>query len=131
MKFPARKDYFQPQKQNHCDPVFGSISSVIHRKGYVLNGRPNTASAINTTVNTLRPRQNVRRFPDVILEWIFVNENAWITIKISLFVPRGPNNIIPALVQIMAWRQPGDKASSEPMMTQVIDVYMHLSASLN
>ena len=40
----------------------------------------------------------------------FLNENLWIMIKISLkFLPKGPNNNIPALVQIMAWRQPGDK----------------------
>ena len=40
-----------------------------------------------------------------------------ISIKISLkFDPKGPNNNIPALVQIMAWRRPGDKPLSEPMM---------------
>ena len=34
---------------------------------------------------------------------IFLNENIWISIKISLkFVPKGPINNIPALVQIMA-----------------------------
>ena len=36
-------------------------------------------------------------------------------LQISLkFVPSGPINKIPALVQIMAWRRPGDKLSSEP-----------------
>ena len=45
------------------------------------------------------------------------NENIWISIKISpKFVPKGPINNIPALVQIMAWRRPGDKPLSEPMM---------------
>ena len=35
---------------------------------------------------------------------IFLNENVWISIKISLkFVHQGPINDIPALVQIMAW----------------------------
>ena len=44
------------------------------------------------------------------LKRIFLNENVWISISISLqFVPRGPINNIPALVQIMAWRRPGDK----------------------
>ena len=70
-----------------------------------------------TTVKTLRPRQNGRRFPDDIFKCIFVNKNVWISIKISLkFVPKGPINNIPALVQIMAWRRPGDKPLSEPMM---------------
>ena len=68
-------------------------------------------------VNTLRPRQNGRHFADDIYKWIFLNENVWIPIKISLkFVPRGPINNIPALVQIMAWRRSGDKPLSEPIM---------------
>ena len=71
-------------------------------------------------VNTLRPRQNGRHFPDDIFKCIFLNENIWISIKISLkFVPKGPINNIPALVQIMAWRRPGDKPSSEPMMVNL------------
>ena len=66
---------------------------------------------------TLRPRQNGRHFADDIFKCIFVNENVWIPIKISLkFVPKGPINNIPALVQIMAWRRAGDKPLSEPMM---------------
>ena len=70
-----------------------------------------------SNVNTLRPRQNGRHFPDDILKCIFLNENVWISIKISLkFVFKGPVSNIPALVQIMAWRQPGDKPLSEPMM---------------
>ena len=71
-------------------------------------------------VNTLRPRQDGRHFADDIFKCIFVNENLWIPIKISLkFVPKGPINNIPALVQIMAWRRPGDKPLSEPMMVRL------------
>ena len=67
--------------------------------------------------NTLRPRQNGRHFADDIFKCIFLNENVWISIKISLkFVPKGPINDIPTLVQIMALRRPGDKPLSEPMM---------------
>ena len=67
--------------------------------------------------NTLRPRQDGRHFPDDIFKCIFVNENLWISINISLkIVPKGPINHIPAMVQIMAWRRPGDKPLSEPMM---------------
>ena len=32
------------------------------------------------------------------------------------FVPKGPINNIPALFQVIAWRRPGDKPLSEPMM---------------
>ena len=70
-----------------------------------------------TLFNTLRPRQNGRRFADDTFKRIFLNENVWISITISLkFVPKGPINNIPALVQIMAWHQPGDKPLSEPML---------------
>ena len=77
-----------------------------------------------TPVNTLRPRQSERHLADDIFKCIFVNENVWIPIKISLkFVPKGPINNIPALVQIMAWRRPGDKPLSEPMMARLL---MHI-----
>ena len=51
----------------------------------------------------------------------FLNENIWIPIKFSLkFVPKGPIHNIPALVQIMAWRRPGDKPFSEPMLVSLL-----------
>ena len=65
--------------------------------------------------NTLRPRQNGRYFAEDIFKCIFLNENAWISLKISLNIP--------ALVQIMAWRRPGDKPLSEPMMVSLL---MHI-----
>ena len=67
--------------------------------------------------NTLRPRQNGRHFPDDIFKCIFLNEYVWILIKISpiFFLKVRVNNIL-ALVQITAWRRPGDKPLSEPMM---------------
>ena len=58
---------------------------------------------------------------DNTLKHKFVNENILISIKISLkFVSKGPINNIPALVQIMAWRWPGDKPLSEPMMVRLL-----------
>ena len=69
------------------------------------------------SVNTLRPRQNGRRFPDDIFRCIFLNENVWISLHISLkYVPKLRINNIPALVRIMAWRRPGNKPLSEPMI---------------
>ena len=80
--------------------------------------RPITA---NGSIDTLRPRQNGRRFADDTYERFFLNENARISIKISLkFVPKGPINNNPALVQIMAWRRSGDKPLSEPMMASLL-----------
>ena len=61
-------------------------------------------------------------------ECILVNENVWILIKMSLkFVPKGPINHNPALVQIMALRRPGDKPLSEPRMEKLL---MHLCITL-
>ena len=72
-------------------------------------------------INTLRPRQNGRHFADDILNCIFLNENVWISFKISLkFVPKGLINNIASLVQIMAWRRPGAKPLSEPMMVSLL-----------
>ena len=72
------------------------------------------------SISSLRPRQNGRHFADDVFKCIFLNENVWISLKISLkFVPKGPINNIPALVQIMAWRRPGDKPLSEPMMVSL------------
>ena len=72
-------------------------------------------------LNTLRPRQNGCHCADDTFNRIFVNENVRISIKFSLkFVPEGPINNIPALVQIMAWRRPGDKPLSEPVMVSLL-----------
>ena len=71
--------------------------------------------------NKLRARQNGQLFPDDISKCIFMNEGVSITIKISLrFIPKGPINNIRALVQIMAWRRPGDRPLSEPMMVNLL-----------
>ena len=72
------------------------------------------------SINTLRPRQNGRRFADDTFKYIFLDENVIISAKTSLkFVTKGPINNIPALVQIMAWRRPGAKPLSEPMMVRL------------
>ena len=76
---------------------------------------------VSPQLNTLRPRQNGRHFADDIFKCIFLNENAWISLKISLkFVTKVQINDIPSLVQIMARRRPGDKPLSEPMMVSLL-----------
>ena len=80
---------------------------------------PTMTAERHAPFNTLRPRHNGRHFPDDILKCIFRTEDVWIPITISLkFVPKGPINNIPALVQIMAWRRPGGKPLSEPVMVR-------------
>ena len=71
-------------------------------------------------LNTLRPTRNRQQFNYSILIRIFFNESVWISIKISLkFVRKGPTNNIAALVQIIAWRRPGDKLLFEPVMVSL------------
>ena len=115
-----------------------SFPRVISDHGYLLSRWPEEQSRIHVdheplcylTVtwrnesgsyfNTLRPRWNEQHFADDIFKRTFLNENVWISIKISLkFVPKSPFNNIPALVQIMAWRRSGDKPLSEPMMVSL------------
>ena len=75
-------------------------------------------------LHTLRPRQNGCHFTDDTFKCISLNENAWISLKISLkFVPKVRMNNIPALVQIMAWRWPGEKPLSEAM---IVRLWMHI-----
>ena len=97
--------------ETFCDPfspIFTKVASQL------------TSETIRIALNTLRPRQNGRRFANDIFKCIFMYQNVWISIKISLkFVPKGPISNIPALVQIMAWRRPGDKPLSEPMMVRL------------
>ena len=70
---------------------------------------------------SLRPKQNGCHFADDCYKCIFLNENVQISNKISLkFVPEGQMNNIPALVQIMAWRRPGNKPLSEPMVFSLL-----------
>ena len=69
---------------------------------------------------------------DAIFQATYSTVFSWLKmyeLKISLKnVPKGPINNIPSLVQIMAWRRPGDKSLSEPMMGSVVyDTYPYPS----
>ena len=80
------------------------------------------------TIDTLRLRQNGHHFADDIYKCTFLNENVWISLTISLkFVPKFLITNIPALVQIMAWRHPGNKPLSGPMM---VSSSMHICVTL-
>ena len=80
------------------------------------------------------PREILRKRPPFrrrSFKCIFFDENIRISINISLkFVPKGQISNIPALVQIMAWRRPGHKPLSEPMMVRLL-TYMCHAASIS
>ena len=99
----------------HLSELYMSISR--------LKQLANLAYLSHPLTHTLRPRKNRCYFTDDIFNFkciffIFLIENVWIPIKISLkIVPKGPIINIPTLDQIMAWRCPGDKPLSEPKVT--------------
>ena len=102
----------------------GLSTKMVHTGIFYPGGRLNIKTSSyqyrDPHVNTLRARQNVRHFADDTYKSIFLNDNIRILIKVSLKpVTTGPFIIIPALVQIMAWRQPGEKPLSETMMVRL------------
>ena len=91
------------------------ISGFTHKGSAMLKAHP-----CHDIIFYLQPRQNGCHFPDDSFKCIFLNENVWIYSKFSLkFVPNGSINNIPTLVQIMAWRRPGDKPLSESTMVSL------------
>ena len=65
-----------------------------------------------------------RHFQMDFLEWKCMNFDKK---NSSKFVPMGPINNIPVLVQIMAWRRQGDKPLSEPM---TVSLLTHIGVTL-
>ena len=77
-------------------------------------------------INSSPPGQNGRHFSDDTFRW--PNGKFCILIEISLkFVPKGPLDNNPALVQIMAWRRVGDNPLS---LTNADPIYWRIYASL-
>ena len=119
---------FRPENKDHCRSFYGipvyiqNDKTGQHLERYILIKLLQHITHLWSELqrmyclNSLRPRQNGRHFPDDIFKWIFGSE-----IKISLkFVSKGLINHIPALVQIIAWHRPGDKPLSEPMMVSLL-----------
>ena len=73
---------------------------------------------VGTHLNTLR--QNGRYFADDIFISIFLNENVWISLKISLqFVHQVRIGSISLVVNVMAWHRTGDEPLSESRMASL------------
>ena len=87
-----------------------------------ISAKPDTLLDLTFSfINTLRQRQHGCHFADDTFKSIFLNENVRILIKILLkFVAKGSINNIPALVQVMAWRRPGNKPLPEPVMVRLL-----------
>ena len=114
MGFVTDSDGFNPQ---HAELLWGKMNICLHFKRFPTT----TTMYFCDGVNTLNPRQHERHLPNDIFKYIFLNENVWISIKMSWnFVSNGSTNNISVLIQIMAWHRPGDKALSEPMMVSLL-----------
>ena len=85
-------------------------------KYYSITPAQSCVMSQHTDAETTWPPFSRRHSQMHFLEWKYI----WISLTISLkIVPNGPINNILALVQIMAWRRPGDKPLSEPMMDRL------------
>ena len=92
---------------------------------YEYDIKESNVNMYHTILYSSPPEQNGRHFADDTFKCIFMNENLCTLIQISLqFVPKGPIDNIPALVQVMACRLFGAKPLPEPMLTQFTEAYM-------
>ena len=96
--------------------IHQDIRSFVSKPWHVAGAQ---AALHDTLLNSSPLDKMATNLADDIFNRIFLNENVWILIKISLkFVPRDTIDNIPPLVQIMAWRRPGEKPLSEPMVVR-------------
>ena len=108
-----------------------TIDDPAHCNKYVKGLRRDMGNAKHQYIYHIEAETKCPSFPRWLFKCIFLNENVWNSIKISLeLIPEGPINSMPALVQIMAWRRTGDKTLSEPMMVS-LPTHMRHSASMS
>ena len=109
----VRKLIFTPKRTNKLLVLY----SVYHVCQWLCHQSSHDINQQGSSLNTSRLRQDGSHFPDDSFQCVFLNENVWILIKISLkFVPQSQINNIPALDQIMACSRQGNKLLSEPIM---------------
>ena len=159
-KVNGRSDVGGIQNNHHNDVIMDAIASKITSLTIVYStdysdadhGKHQTSASLAFVWETHRGPVNSphkgpvtrRMFPfdDVIMlthlpsddtfKYIFLNENVLISIKFhcSLF-PNGTIINLPALIRKMAWRPPGDKPLSEPVLDRFTDAYMPHKGELN
>ena len=112
-----------PWNHNHKAHITGEVC--LDRERWTQTYTNNQLEEDRNHLTHLPLEKNGTILVDNIFKCIFLNENDIIAIQISLkLVPRRPINNKSALVQVMVWRQTGDKQFPEPMLTQFIDAYM-------
>ena len=110
--------------QNTCIQIVSLIAKISTEKGYFVIFLIDLDHNMPSRCHGCDVRGGGCCGADDIFKCIFMNENAWISLKISLKIdPKIQINNIPALVQIMAWHRPGDKPLSELTMVSLL---MHI-----
>ena len=83
------------------------------------------SSSLWRRCDDIEAETTLQTFPRRYFKCTYLNENVWISLKISLaFVSKLRINNIPALFQIMAWRRPGHKPFSETMVASFFYAYI-------
>ena len=115
----------------HIQSVYSKQAGIIDTKtNEMIFNSPRYLSYVECTRN--KPQWNLNQNTKIFihqmhLKWRLQSGGHFIYLSIQLslqFVPQGPIDNNPPLVQIMAWRQTDDKPLSEPMMAQISDAYM-------
>ena len=120
--------YFRKQHStNYVEQLHNSFRQIKKKTGHVrlqvitTSDHENDTFCMEILINTLRLRQNGWHVPDNIFKCIFFNKNVPVSLTILLkFYPNVQINNISALVQMIAWCQPGNKPLSEPMMFSLL-----------
>ena len=116
----ARRSRATPVYFCECHDSSIIVTCAKFRCGWIAR-MPTTVKFDLGCLNTLTPRHNYRHFTDDIFKCFFLNENVWISLRMSLkLLLKIRINNIPALLQIIVWRWLGDKPLSELMMVKLL-----------
>ena len=94
-----------------------SIVTWMFAREFITNRHPVADGRTDNWTDRWMDRRSETNIPPPTTSLLY-NYEFWLRFHWNLF-PRGPINNIPALVQIMAWHQPGDKPLSEQMMVSL------------
>ena len=121
---PHKNDVTALFEFNFCNHVLISIH-------WYIAGCPNTHGIVKDTI-TVRPRQNGHYFPDDTFKCIFVNENVWISIKMSLtLVLEGPSigldNVLAPHCIVIQRQSLSSHLSCKDVLTTKSCIHIHCS----
>ena len=123
---------------NQCNYLFLDDIILLTRVLLTHWGRDEMAKGV---IDTIRPKRDGQHFADDIFKCILLNENIWISLRISQkYVLKVRIDSISALFQTMTWRPSDDKPLSEtklathicvtrPQWVKVFSIYIYIYKS--